>query len=57
MNTEENANSPPLVPVLSDNKSDDNLIGAPQLSEVETLSNYGSPASPILPEPPHSQSS
>ena len=37
MNTEDHATPPPLVTVVSDNKSDDDSIGSPQLSGGEIL--------------------
>ena len=49
MNTEDDANPPPPVPVVSYDKSDDDYIGAPQVSEGEPLGNYGPPTSPIPP--------
>ena len=46
------ANPPPLVPVVSEENSDDDYIGAPQVSDGEPLSNDGTPPpdSPIPPE-------
>ena len=57
MNKEDHDTTPPLVSVVSDDNSDDDSIGAPQVSERESLSNYGSPAIHIPPESPPQQSS
>ena len=51
MNTEDHATPPPIVPVVSDNKSDDDSIGSPQASKGETIGNYITPARPIPTEP------
>ena len=56
MNIEEHATPHLLVPVVSDNKSYDDYIGDPQVSEGETLVNYGTPMRPLPPEPHHQQS-
>ena len=53
MKTEDHATTPPLVLVVSDDKSDDNSISYPQFSEGEPHIRYITPASPITPEPPH----
>ena len=57
MNTYNHATPPPLVPVVSDDDSGDDSIGAPQVSERESLGEYGPSASPIPHEPPPRQSS
>ena len=41
MITEDHANPPPIVPVVSDNNSDDDYISAHQVSEGEPISGYG----------------
>ena len=55
MNTEDHATTPPMVPVVSYNNSNDDYIGAPQVSEVDPLGDYGPPARPIPPGPPPQQ--
>ena len=57
MNTEDRATTSHIVPVVSDNKSDDDSIGSPQLSGGEILGNNGTPARPIPHEPPPQKSS
>ena len=57
MKTEDHATTPPLVLVVSDDKSDDDFISAPQVSEGEPHSGYITPAIPIPPEPPPQKSS
>ena len=52
MNTEAHDIPPPLVSMVSDDNSDDDYIGAPQLSEGEPLRNDVPPDRPIPPEPP-----
>ena len=56
-NIENHDTPPPLVPVVSDNKSYDDSICIPQVSKRELLVNYGPTAIPITPEPPPQQSS
>ena len=56
MKTEDHATTPPLVLVVSDEKSDDDSISVPQVSEVQPHSDYITPAIPITPEP-HPQKS
>ena len=56
MKKEDHATTRSLVPVVSDYKSDDDSIGAPQVSEGEPLSDDGTTTSPIPPEP-HPQKS
>ena len=56
MTKKDHDNPPPLVPVVSDDESDDDSIGANQVSELEPIGNNGPPARPIPPEPPPHQS-
>ena len=49
MNTYDHASPYPLVPVVSDDKSDYDYIGDPQISEGETLGNDVTPAIHIPP--------
>ena len=55
--TEYHGTPPPLLPVLSYNKSYDDYIGALQVSEVESLGDDGPPARRIPPETPSQLSS
>ena len=57
MITEDHANPPPIVPVVSDNNSDDDYISAHQVSEGEPISGYGPTDRPIPPETHPQQSS
>ena len=57
MKTEDHATTPPLFLVVSDDKSDDDSISVPQVSEGEPHSGYITPAIPIPPEPPPQKSS
>ena len=57
MNTQDHATPPPLVPVLLDDESDDDSIGAPQVSQGEPPGNDGPPDIHISPELPFQQSS
>ena len=52
MDTQERVTPHPLLPVVSDEDSDDDFIGAPPLESGKTLGNYGPTSIHIPTEPP-----